>query len=317
MTFELKLSESLGVANKSQRGQRRRAKLIAADIWGSTAYYPAEVLERDGPRVFHAGLQMFEDHLTESEKYDRPEGSVAKLVGKLITDAVFEADGVDGPGLYADIEFYESYLSRINEIADDIGLSVRVNGLVEDGEMQGRYGPIAVGLLAATSVDIVTKAGAGGRLISILESDKGLAGTPIQEKQGALVSEVTLKDFEAFAVSLKEGMAALAESVSTALAEAAKPVEPAVEDEGEEDKVTEVEIDHAAVITAVTDAELPAEAVTPIVQDIKAGTELAEAVSRQVKYRDALAASQETGTVVLQESSKKATGLAYAVEVLG
>ena len=36
-------------------------KLIKAG-WGSSGYYPASVLERDGPAVFPAKTQMFWDH---------------------------------------------------------------------------------------------------------------------------------------------------------------------------------------------------------------------------------------------------------------
>jgi hypothetical protein len=35
--------------------------------WGSSGYYSAEVLERDGPKVFPLGTQMFWNHATQSE----------------------------------------------------------------------------------------------------------------------------------------------------------------------------------------------------------------------------------------------------------
>ena len=149
-------------------GKRRRAKLIAADVWGSSGYYPASVLERDAEAVFFPGVKMYENHFTESEEYSRPEGDVAKLVGKLTSYGVFEPNNPEGPGVYADVEFYDSYVDRINEIADDIGLSVRGDGTSEEGEIDGRYGPIVTQLLNIRSVDVVTSAGAGGKIVSIL-----------------------------------------------------------------------------------------------------------------------------------------------------
>lgn len=311
MTVRLELRES-GLGRGS--GARRRAKLIAANVWGTSAYYPAEVLERDGSRVFTAGLQMFENHLTESERWDRPEGDVGKLVGKLLSDAEYEADNPDGPGLYADVEFYESYRERINEIGDDVGLSVRAHGLTEEAEMDGRYGPVVVSLLAAESVDVVTRAGAGGKLTSILESDRELAGRPIVEK-GTQVTDVTKEDFEAFKTELVEAI----KGIPAALTEALAVVEPVVEnvDEGEAEAVVEaVVIDHAAIVEALRENDLPAVTAGAIVTALSEGKTLEDAIKTQTDLREAFVARSEAGTIVLSESGK-ATGLARAVELLG
>jgi hypothetical protein len=242
-------------------GLKRRARIIEGNRWGSSAYYPREVLERDGPRVFTTGLQMFEDHLSENERWDRPEGSVGKLVGKLISDAVYEEDG-----LYADVEFYESYGARINEIGDDIGLSVRASGLTEDAEMDGRYGPVLVAFLAADSVDVVTRAGAGGKLTSILESDRELAGQPIDKKEGTSVTDVTKEDFDGLKTELIEAITNLGTSLKESLAGVVTPEE---KPEGEEPKTEEpkeepVVIDHAAVVEAVRTNNLPTPAIAAI-----------------------------------------------------
>lgn len=332
MTVEVtKLSESAGKIRKAT-GARRRAKIIAANIWGSTAYYPGDVLERDGTRAFPAGVQMFLNHMSDSERYDRPEGNVQDLVGKTITDAVYDANGEDGPGLYADVEFYESFVPRINEIADDIGLSIHASGITDEGEMEGRYGPIVVGLLAGHRVDVVTKAGAGGKLTSILESDRGLAGRPIElkESEQSRMTDVTKEDFTAFTVKMTE----LFEGLSTTFKEAFKPAEPIVEaPEGDEpaeapaegEKVepkTElkeaVKIDHAAVLTALRESDLPAVSASAVVAQLLEGKTLEEAVQGQVELREAFAAtSAEHGTVVLKESAGAVDPLDRAVQILG
>lgn len=320
-TNRIHLNEAVSGRTTSGTGLRRRAKLIAANVWGSTAYYPAEVLERDGANVFKTGVQMFENHLSESDKWERPEGDVGKLVGKLISDAAYDPIGDDGPGLYADVEFYESYGPRINEIANDIGLSVRASGLTEEAERDGRYGPVLVALLAAQSVDVVTRAGAGGKLTSILESDRNLAGRPVDKEGTQSVTDVTKEDFDALRTALVEAIS----GIPATLVEALKPaevVEPELTDEekaaeaakAEEEKKPEV--DGAAVLTAVAEAHLPAAVLPVIYAAIEKGTALEEAIKAQTDYRDALLIESESGTVVLKES-EKVSGLSRAVTVLG
>ena len=320
MTVEIKLQESVGAAT-SVSGYKWRAKLIAADTWGSTAYYPAEVLERDGARVFTAGLQMFQNHATDDEEWSRPEGVVENLVGKLESDALYEADNADGPGLYADVSFYPSYVDRINEIGKDIGLSVRASGLTEDGEMAGRYGPVLVGLLSAKSVDVVTRAGAGGKLVNILESDTGPAGVEIKsEQKKETMTDVTKEDFEAFSEALNKSItdlvAGLKESFATV--EEAKVVETDEEKEARElaEAKNEVVIDHVAVVEALRANDLPAASSAAIIKDLTEGKSLEEAVKVQTDLREAFTATQETGTVVNLKENGKVTGLARSVSVL-
>lgn len=262
---------------------------------------------------------MYANHPSDTESYDRPERSVHDLVGKLVSDAVFEEDG-----LYADVEFYESFVNRINELHEDVGLSVRATGLTEYAEMDGREGPMLVALLAADSVDVVTKAGAGGKLTSILESDRELAGRPIDTKGTQSVTDVTKEDFEAFQTALLEAIS----GISASVAEALKPEAPEVEadkndkpaDEvvvADEDKDDEVQVDAVAVAEAVVAAKLPASAISIVSADVAKGVALVEAVKRQTDYRDSLLETNETGVVVINESDKAAHGLARSVKVLG
>ena len=310
---KLDLVESVG-GSQTLTGTKWRARILETDRWGSSAYYPREVIERDGPRIFTAGMHMYQNHMSESEQWDRPEGAVENLVGTLVSDAVMEADG-----LYADVEFYPSYVNRISEIHKDIGLSIRASGLTEDAEMDGRFGPVLTALLAAQSVDVVTKAGAGGKLTSILESERELAGSLIETtKEGTRsVTDVTKEDFEAFQITLIEAIngipAALAESLSAAPAPAADAT-PAADAEATDAVV----IDHAAVVEALATNHLPAVAAGKIVAALTEGATLEAAVQEQIDLREAYAAPvEESGTVVITESAKTATGLARAVAVLG
>ena len=58
---EVTLRESGGMVLKETNSKKGifYIKVISADVQGSSGYYPAEVLERDGARAFPAGTHMF------------------------------------------------------------------------------------------------------------------------------------------------------------------------------------------------------------------------------------------------------------------
>jgi len=138
--------------------------------WGSSGYYSAAMLERDGPAIFTAGLHMYLDHPSESESADRPERSVRDIAGVLTSDARWDADGAAGPGLYAEAEVVGAYRDLVEDLAPHIGVSIRAFGTVSEGEADGRRGRLIDGLVSAESVDWVTRAGAGGQVVTMLES---------------------------------------------------------------------------------------------------------------------------------------------------
>jgi hypothetical protein len=65
-------------------------KIIDAG-WGSSGYYSADVLKRDGPKVFTSGLHMYLDHPSVTEEADRPERSVKDLAGERGTSGAARA----------------------------------------------------------------------------------------------------------------------------------------------------------------------------------------------------------------------------------
>jgi hypothetical protein len=140
--------------------------------WGSTGYYSKEVLERDGPKAFRKGLKMFSNHMTPTEEAERPEGRIEDLVAVLASDARWEDNGADGPGLYADAKVIESWRADIDALAADIGVSIRAMGKPVYGEAEGRKGPIIEAIAYAKSVDFVTDAGRGGKILSLREAAK-------------------------------------------------------------------------------------------------------------------------------------------------
>ncbi|MER6575820.1 hypothetical protein [Nonomuraea sp. NPDC001023] len=168
LTERVSLAEAAG--GQAPKGRRFRARIIQGDIQGSSGFYPAEMLKRDAA-VFREGLPVFLDHPGATESYDRPERSVRDLAGKLASAAVYERDG-----LYADVEVYPHWAPVVEAMAGDIGMSIRASGTVEASKDEAIRGPIVTALTEAASVDFVTAAGAGGKVVALLESARAQAG---------------------------------------------------------------------------------------------------------------------------------------------
>lgn len=155
---------------------------VIAPGWGSSGYYSAEALKDAAERkIFAAGTHVFLDHPGAEERYDRPERSVRDLAGKLSTDAVMEADG-----LYAEIEVFPHFAPVIEAMKDDIGMSIRATATVEHGEIEGRSGQIITEFDHAISVDFVTRAGAGGKIIQLIEAARTVGEATANDQRDAL-----------------------------------------------------------------------------------------------------------------------------------
>lgn len=163
--------------------------------WGSSGYYSAEMLERDGPKVFTKGLHMYVDHPTAEEAAQRPERSVRDLGAVLETDATYQANGAAGPGLYADAKVLPAFAANLEALAPHIGTSIRASGKTAVGEADGKRGPIVESLVAAQSVDFVTKPGAGGQVLQLFEAARGRSvpvpsgGRPVDEREAQQLRE--------------------------------------------------------------------------------------------------------------------------------
>jgi len=182
---------------------------IIAPGWGSSGYYPAEVLERDGPKAFPANTQMFWDHPTADEERARPEGSLTTLAGKLVTPARFRENGPAGPGLYADAQIFSPFRERLDELAPHIGVSIRAIGRGKEGEVDGKQGIIVNSLLGAKSVDFVTVPGAGGQIVQLFEAvrrgraENQMEVTEVDEREAQALREA-LAELKAENARLKE-----------------------------------------------------------------------------------------------------------------
>lgn len=291
------LNESFGF--EAQRTKNKwRVKVIESG-WGSSGYYPSNVLAEYGPQVFKKGTKVFMNHPSISEANDRPERDVHQLAGKLVSDAFF--DEVTN-SLIADIQFYSHYAPIIEEMYEDVGLSIHALGNAYMGEAEGREGPIVESLVAdpLTSVDVVTVAGAGGKFISLLESyrSKGDAATEVAESltEGKGMS-ITKEEFEAAFADLKttlvEALSPLRESISV-LVEAATPAE----DEAGEAQDETPAVDPVEVAEKFNESGLPKIALKRVAEAMKS-----EANTRSI---DELIADEKAYADSLRESIKPA-----------
>lgn len=142
---------------------------VATPGWGSSGWYSPQVLENAvQTQVFSAGLHLYMDHPGETERYDRPERSVRDLVGTLTEDATWDPQR----GIVAEAKIFGPYrdLFRDEDFVNAIGVSLRASADTTIGEAEGRKGTIITELVEAQSVDFVTRAGRGGRVMAALES---------------------------------------------------------------------------------------------------------------------------------------------------
>ncbi|WP_224279124.1 hypothetical protein [Nocardioides lacusdianchii] len=137
--------------------------------WGSSGYYSRAVVEAAAP-LFAVGTHMYFDHPSAAENADRPERSVRDLA------AVIEEAGTVNPatgGILGKVRPLQAYKELLTDeaFAKNVGLSIRGSATdITVGEAEGRKGPIIEGLADLSSVDFVTRAGRGGRVLSVLES---------------------------------------------------------------------------------------------------------------------------------------------------
>ena len=138
-------------------------KLIAPGK-GASAFYPAEVLKRDGPKVFKEGTHVYLNHATASEEAERPEGDVRNLAGVLTQPAHWSESHSKGPGLYSRMKVFTDHAQTVEEKAPHVGMSIRASGIREAGKVVEGL-PVLKELTHAESVDVVTRPGAGGMIL--------------------------------------------------------------------------------------------------------------------------------------------------------
>lgn len=192
---------------------------------GSSGFYSAEMIERDGPAAFPAGSFLYFNHMTESESWERS-GSrdVKDIVGKLITDAEYVAEE---EALYADALFYSKHADFVKDISDDIELSIEGQG--RRNEDSGEITELVPN--PHNAIALVPRGGRDGKITAFLESlsvpemlikESGrivdIENTPEKES-----TPMTPEDIQAVAEALAKAIAPALDEIKESL----KPAEPA------------------------------------------------------------------------------------------
>lgn len=179
---------------------------VIAPGWGSSGYYPADVLERDLPKIYPAGTKQFWDHATDAEESARPEGSLRNLASVSLEAVKYMKDGPDGPGGYAKVKAAQEFRQPIDDLAKHIGVSIRASGTAKQGKApDGKTGNIIERLTRGHSFDYVTTAGAGGKVLQLFEAARQNAEfretTPQGENEVDATEAKALRESVALATS--------------------------------------------------------------------------------------------------------------------
>ena len=161
--------------------------------WGSSGYYPREVLERDAAKAYPQGAKMFLDHPTTEEERQRPERSVRDLAAVTTEAAHYLESGPDGPGIYAHAKpISEEHAKVLENLAPHIGVSIRAAGKARKGEVEGRKGNIIEAIIQGQSCDFVTEPGAGGKVLQqFMEAKRQLVESTSSKEED---DEVEIKE---------------------------------------------------------------------------------------------------------------------------
>lgn len=289
------LLEAKKPGEKDDGAGRYRIRIIAPGR-GSTGMYTAPNLAESAP-LFVPGTHMFFDHQTMTEDWERPERSVRDLAGVFESGAEIMPDG----SLEADIKVYPSVNGIIRERWADIGVSI--NGWsVEEIGPDGVVPPLA----GIQSVDFVTRAGAKGAVLEVLESDgrwrvknpptpSNPTNTNVQEEQAVKPEDICKAVSEALAAAMpaaiKEAAALLAADQEKKVAKAKKVEAPAVDPYEAAAKIAEAE-------------DLPKEARARVMEAVKHGAGVDDAIEAERAYIKAIAPAP----VVREDAAAKTGG---------
>jgi hypothetical protein len=291
------LLEAKKPGEKDDGAGRYRIRIIAPGR-GSTGMYTAPNLAESAP-LFVPGTHMFFDHQTMTEDWERPERSVRDLAGVFESGAEIMPDG----SLEADIKVYPSVNGIIRERWADIGVSINgwsVEEIGPDGVV-----PVLAGI---QSVDFVTRAGAKGAVLEVLESDgrwrvknpptpSNPINTNVQEEQAVKPEEIVKAVSEAVAAAMP---AAIKEAAALLAADQEKKAKAV---EAEKKAAPKADPYEAAAKIAEAD-DLPKEARARVMEAVKRGAGVDDAIEAERAYIRAIAPAP----VVREDGAAKTGG---------
>lgn len=264
----LKLHESFSPEASSLGDGKYRIRIIVPGQ-GSSGIYTAENLAESAP-LFKAGTEMFIDHPTETEEWERPERSIRDYAGVFLEDATVGEDGA----LYTVCKVFSGVNELIKDKWEHIGVSI--NAWCADPISENGIVPPIAGV---RSVDFVTTAGAGGAIVDLLESNRN----DNYVKEAGMDKEIESK--------FDELKASLIEAISSKLEAAVATIQEAKAEEPTE----EASVDVDSVLEAgrkIAESGLPEAAIVRVREAVKAGADVDSALESERAYlKEAVAAT--------------------------
>lgn len=169
---------------------------IIAPGWGSSGYYSTSTL-KEAASKFAAGTHMYIDHPGRRDAENRPERSVKDLAATLLEPGKWIEEGsaigkaFAGPGVYAKAKVKKHWKGFVKSCMPDIEVSMRGHGKAKIGSVGGKKGKIIESITDVSSVDFVTRAGAGGKILELLESARAYEDN-IEESKGDQMDQEVL-----------------------------------------------------------------------------------------------------------------------------
>lgn len=263
-----KLHESFSPEASSLGDGKYRIRIIVPGQ-GSSGVYTAENLAESAP-LFKAGTEMFIDHPTETEEWERPERSIRDYAGVFLEDATVGEDGA----LYTVCKVFSGVNDLIKDKWEHIGVSI--NGWCADPISENGIVPPIAGV---RSVDFVTTPGAGGAIIDLLESNRN----DNYVKEAGMDKEIESK-FDELKASLIEALSSKLEAAMATIQEA-KAQEPTEEASVDVDSVLEAG-------RKIAESGLPEAAIVRVREAVKAGADVNSALESERAYlKEAVAAT--------------------------
>lgn len=289
-----KLHESTAAVGTESLGEGKYRIRIIVPGQGSSGIYTAENLA-ESAHLFKAGTEMFIDHPTETEEWERPERSIRDYAGVFLEDATVGEDGA----LYTVCKVFSGVNELIKDKWEHIGVSI--NAWCNEPIAETGVVPVFAGV---RSVDFVTAPGAGGGIVDLLES----------KRNNNLTKEEGMdKEIESAFSELRTEFASLIEALGSKLDSVVASITEAKAEEVEEKVEESAPVDVDSMIDAgekIAESGLPEAAIARVREAIKNGVDVDSALEAERSYLKEAAAS--TATPVVDESTQVSLKESYA-----
>lgn len=183
-------------------------------------FYTKQALREAATSGVLEGMQAYANHPGKDEEINRPERDVRELVG-YYRGFKFRESGSEGKPVVAAelvvnqgdsvqwfVDLLESAISAKDDGVQLCGISIDGGGLVELGEIDGRYINVCREITEAPSADIVTRPAAGGTIVRRLRESVQRAQLPTPQEPAMKTSDLKSK-LTAVHTSLRESVAKL------------------------------------------------------------------------------------------------------------